>query len=147
MLRTVAIFLFLFALPIRGASMNIVRVRYIVTDVDQAVNFYTKVLDFTLEDRPAPPFAIVARGNLRLLLSAPVGRGGAAQTMPDGRKPEPGGWNRIQVEVDDLESLVTRLRKEGATFRNDVVTGFGGKQILIDDPSGNCVELFEPPKR
>ncbi|HEX2834108.1 MAG TPA: VOC family protein [Thermoanaerobaculia bacterium] len=123
--------------------MDIVRVRYIVDDVDAAVRFYTKQLDFTLEDQPAPAFAIVARGNLRLLLSAPVGRGGAAQTMPDGRKPEPGGWNRIQLEVGDLDALVAKLRKSGATFRNDVVTGFGGRQILLDDPSGNAIELFE----
>lgn len=123
--------------------MDIVRVRYIVDDVDAAVSFYTKQLDFTLQDQPAPTFAIVARGNLRLLLSAPVGRGGAAQTMPDGRKPEPGGWNRIQLEVDDLDAIVAKLRKSGATFRNDIVSGFGGKQILLDDPSGNAIELFE----
>jgi catechol 2,3-dioxygenase-like lactoylglutathione lyase family enzyme len=127
--------------------MDIVRVRYIVSDVDQAVAFYTKRLDFTLENQPAPTFAILARGNLRLLLSAPVGRGGAAQPMPDGRVPEPGGWNRIQLEVGDLASFVARLREEGATFRNDIVTGFGGKQILLDDPSGNAIELFEPPAK
>ncbi|MGN6185054.1 MAG: VOC family protein [Thermoanaerobaculia bacterium] len=125
----------------------LVRVRYIVDDVDAAVDFYTKHLDFTVSDRPAPPFAILARGNLRLLLSAPVGRGGAAQAMPDGRKAEPGGWNRIQLEVDDLESLVATLRDSGATFRNDIVTGFGGKQILLDDPSGNAIELFESGRK
>ena len=87
---------------------------------------------------------MLARGDLRLLLSAPGGGGGAGQAMPDGRRPEPGGWNRIQLQVDDLEGLVTALRKAGVHFRNDVIVGRGGKQILINDPAGNCVELFEP---
>jgi predicted enzyme related to lactoylglutathione lyase len=97
--------------------------------------------------RPAPTFAIVARGNLRLLLNVKGGPGGATQPMPDGRKPEPGGWNRIQLEVQDLEHEVETLRTAGAQFRNDIVTGFGGKQILLDDPAGNPIELFEPPRR
>jgi predicted enzyme related to lactoylglutathione lyase len=97
--------------------------------------------------RPAPPFALLARGDLRLLLNAPSGPGGAAQPMPDGRIPEPGGWNRFQLEVEDLEAEVERLRAAGATFRNDIVGGRGGKQILLEDPAGNCVELFEPEPR
>ncbi len=96
---------------------------------------------------PAPGFAILSRGELRLLLSALTGPGGAAQPMPDGRKPEPGGWNRIQLEVDDLASKVEALRKAGARFRNDIVTSFGGKQILFDDPAGNPIELYEPPRK
>jgi catechol 2,3-dioxygenase-like lactoylglutathione lyase family enzyme len=96
---------------------------------------------------PAPAFAILAKGDLRLLLNAATGPGGAAQPMPDGQKPKPGGWNRIQLEVDDLHAAVQTLRQAGARFRNDIVTGFGGKQILIDDPSGNPIELFEPPRK
>ena len=106
----------------------------------------TQHLGFTVNARPAPSFAILSRGDLRLLLNAPSGPGGAAQPMPDGRKPEPGGWNRIQLQVDDLNSLVETLRNAGAHFRNDVVRGFGGKQILLDDPAGNPIELFEPPR-
>ena len=121
-----------------------VSVRYIVDDVDTAVAFYEGRLGFDVEARPGPGFAIVSRGPLRLLLSTPTGPGGAAQAMPDGRVPEPGGWNRIQLEVDDLVALVEELREAGATFRNDVVTGRGGKQILLDDPSGNPIELFQP---
>jgi predicted enzyme related to lactoylglutathione lyase len=97
--------------------------------------------------RPAPPFAMLARGDLRLLLNAPTGPGGAAQPMPDGRVPEPGGWSRFQLVVDDLGAEVERLRGAGATFRNEIVEGMGGRQILLDDPAGNCVELFEPPAR
>ncbi|MFW6692841.1 VOC family protein [Streptomyces sp. MAR4 CNX-425] len=125
--------------------MSRVSVRYIVDDVDAAVTFYTAHLGFTLDRRPAPEFAALARGDLYLLLSAPTGPGGAAQTMPDGRRPEPGGWNRIQLTVDDLDATVAALRAAGAEFRNDVVTGRGGRQILLDDPAGNAVELFEPP--
>jgi catechol 2,3-dioxygenase-like lactoylglutathione lyase family enzyme len=124
-----------------------VNVRYIVNDVNAAIVFYTTQLGFGVERQPAPGFAILSRGELRLLLSASTGPGGAAQPMPDGRKPEPGGWNRIQLEVDDLASKVESLRKAGARFRNDIVTGFGGKQILLDDPAGNPIELFEPPRR
>jgi catechol 2,3-dioxygenase-like lactoylglutathione lyase family enzyme len=120
-------------------------VRYIVDDVDAAVAFYTELLGFQVVMRPAPPFAMLERGDLRLLLNAPTGPGGAAQPMPDGRVPEPGGWSRFQLVVEDLDAEVARLRGGGATFRNEIVTGIGGRQILLDDPAGNCVELFEPP--
>ncbi len=120
-------------------------VRYIVDDVDAAIAFYTQLLGFEVDLHPAPGFAVLSRGDLRLLLSTPTGPGGAAQPMPNGRKPEPGGWNRIQLQVSDLAKEVETLRKAGAHFRNDIVTGQGGKQILLDDPSGNPIELFEPP--
>jgi catechol 2,3-dioxygenase-like lactoylglutathione lyase family enzyme len=126
--------------------MASVSVRYIVDDVDAAIEFYTRHLGFTLELHPAATFAILSRGELRLLLSAPSGPGGASQPMPDGRRPEPGGWNRIQLQSDDLDGLVERLRGAGARFRNDIVSGIGGKQILLDDPAGNPIELFEPPR-
>lgn len=126
--------------------MTIVSVRYIVNDVDPAIAFYCQHLDFREEMHPAPTFAILSRGDLRLLLSAPSGVGGGGQAMPDGRKPEPGGWNRISLEVSDLATTVETLRKEGVHFRNDIVTGVGGKQILLDDPSGNPIELFEAYK-
>lgn len=125
--------------------MDGVAVRYVVDDVDAAVEFYTGRLGFELEARPAPPFAIVTRGALRLLLSAPVGPGGAAQAMPDGRRPEPGGWNRIQLTVEDLDATVAELTAAGCSFRNEIVVGRGGRQILLDDPAGNPIELFEPP--
>jgi catechol 2,3-dioxygenase-like lactoylglutathione lyase family enzyme len=125
--------------------MSTVSVRYFVDDVDAAVDFYTQHLSFAIAMRPAPSFAILARGDLRLLLNAAGGPGGATQPMPDGRKPEPGGWNRIQLQIEDLDGKVDTLRKAGAKFRNDIVTGFGGKQILLDDPAGNPIELFEPP--
>jgi catechol 2,3-dioxygenase-like lactoylglutathione lyase family enzyme len=124
--------------------MPTVSVRYIVDDVESAIPFYTERLGFEVEMRPGPGFAGLVRGDLRLLLNAPSGPGGAAQPMPDGRRPEPGGWNRIQVEVDDLDELVENLRAAGASFRNEIVSGRGGKQILLDDPSGNPIELFEP---
>jgi catechol 2,3-dioxygenase-like lactoylglutathione lyase family enzyme len=123
-----------------------VSVRYIVDDVDAAVAFYEGRLGFDVDARPGPGFAIVSRGPMRLLLSTPSGPGGAAQAMPDGRVPEPGGWNRIQLEVDDLVAVVDELREAGASFRNDIVTGRGGKQILLDDPSGNPIELFQPAR-
>ena len=126
--------------------MGTVSVRYIVDDVEAAIAFYTQHLGFNLDLHPAPGFASLSRGDLRLLLNAP-GAGGAGQAMPDGRRPEPGGWNRIQLQVDDLAARVDGLRKAGARFRNDIVAGQGGKQILLDDPAGNAIELFEPPAR
>jgi catechol 2,3-dioxygenase-like lactoylglutathione lyase family enzyme len=124
-----------------------VSVRYIVNDVEAATEFYTKLLGFRVDLKPGPGFAMLSRGNLQLLLNAPTGPGGAAQPMPDGRKPEPGGWNRIRLEFANLENTVASLRKSGAHFRNEIVTGFGGKQILLDDPAGNPIELFEPARK
>jgi catechol 2,3-dioxygenase-like lactoylglutathione lyase family enzyme len=121
-----------------------VNVRYIVNELDPAIDFYTEQLGFSVVMRPAPTFAMLARDDLRLLLSVPSGQGGGGQSMPDGRKPEPGGWNRISLQVSDLPKIVETLRAQGTHFRNDIVTGVGGNQILVDDPSGNCVELFEP---
>jgi catechol 2,3-dioxygenase-like lactoylglutathione lyase family enzyme len=126
--------------------MPTVQVRYIVHDVGAAIEFYTKRLGFELVMHPAPPFAMLARGDLRLLLSAPNPSGGGGQSMPDGRQPEPGGWNRFSLEVVDLAAKVEELRRAGVRFRNEIVTGVGGKQILIEDPSGNPVELFEPTR-
>lgn len=126
--------------------MSSVSVRYIVNDVDTAVDFYVKHLGFEVLMRPAPGFAALKRGNLRLLLNAP-GAGGAGQAMPDGRGPEPGGWNRIQLEIENLTATVERLKERGASFRNEIVSGNGGKQILLEDPAGNLVELFEPHAR
>jgi len=130
-----------------GEGMGTVRVRYIVDDVEAAVGFYTELLGFEVEMQPGPGFAMLAQGDLRLLLNSPGGGGGAGQAMPDGRLPEPGGWNRIQLEVDDLASQVDVLRAAGASFRNDIVKGRGGRQILVDDPAGNPIELFEPAPR
>ena len=125
--------------------MATVSVRYIVDDVEEAIAFYTGRLSFSVELNPAPGFAVLSRGDLRLLLNEP-GAGGAGQPMPDGREPEPGGWNRIQLEVDDLAGEVGAIREAGARFRNEIVEGRGGKQILLEDPSGNPIELFEPPR-
>jgi catechol 2,3-dioxygenase-like lactoylglutathione lyase family enzyme len=124
--------------------MATVQVRYIVHDVDAAIGFYTKQLGFTLVMHPAPPFAMLTRGDLRLVLSAPNPMGGGGQSMPDGTRPQPGGWNRFAIEAPDLESMVAGLRKAGVKFRNDIVTGVGGKQIIVEDPSGNPIELFQP---
>jgi catechol 2,3-dioxygenase-like lactoylglutathione lyase family enzyme len=116
-------------------------IRYLVTDVDAAIAFYTERLGFTLVQQMGPAFAIVGRGDLALWLAGP--KSSAARAMPDGRKPEPGGWNRLVVELDDLVAAVSRLQDEGVTFRNDMVSGPGGRQILLDDPDGNPVELFQ----
>jgi catechol 2,3-dioxygenase-like lactoylglutathione lyase family enzyme len=124
--------------------MATVSVRYIVNDVDEAIAFYCGNLGFSEVMHPAPAFAMLSRGDLRLVLSAPGGGPGGGQAMPDGRLPEPGGWNRFSLEVADLAATVDALRKQGARFRNEIVTGVGGKQILLEDPSGNPVELFEP---
>jgi catechol 2,3-dioxygenase-like lactoylglutathione lyase family enzyme len=122
-----------------------VNVRYMVDDVDEAIAFYCKLLGFELLTSASPAFADVKRGNLRLLLAGP--QSSAGRPMPDGRKPGPGGWNRIHFIVDDIDEEVRRLRDVGATFRNDILTGPGGKQILLEDPSGNVVELFQPAAR
>ena len=124
--------------------MGTVSVRYFVDDVDTAIGFYRDLLGFEVVMHPAPPFAMLSRGDLRLLLSAPGGGPGGGAAMPDGRLPEPGGWNRFQIEVSDLDAEVERLRAAGASFRNEIVEGVGGRQILVDDPAGNPVELFEP---
>jgi catechol 2,3-dioxygenase-like lactoylglutathione lyase family enzyme len=124
--------------------MPTVSVRYIVNDVDEAVAFYGQHLGFQEIMHPAPGFAMMSRGDLRLVLSAPGGGPGGGQAMPDGTLPAPGGWNRFAIEVTDLEALVKRLRDHGARFRNEIVSGVGGRQILVEDPSGNPVELFEP---
>jgi catechol 2,3-dioxygenase-like lactoylglutathione lyase family enzyme len=128
-----------------GPTVATVSVRYIVEDVEEAIAFYTRHLGFGVELNPAPGFAMLSRGDLRLLLNAP-GAGGTGQAMPDGREPEPGGWNRIQLEVQNLAGEVESMRKSGAHFRNEIVSGRGGKQILLEDPSGNPIELFEPPR-
>lgn len=120
-----------------------VSVRYIVADVDEAMSFYTELLGFTVDMHPAPGFAALSRGELRLLLNRP-GAGGAGQSMPNGQVPAPGGWNRIQLDVVDIEATVRTLLAAGARFRNEIVTGNGGKQILLEDPSGNPLELFQP---
>jgi catechol 2,3-dioxygenase-like lactoylglutathione lyase family enzyme len=124
--------------------MATVSVRYIVHDVDEAISFYCQRLGFQEVMHPAPTFAMLTRGDLRLVLSATGGGPGGGQAMPDGTMPEPGGWNRFSLEVTDLAGTVEDLRGHGARFRNDIVTGVGGMQILLEDPSGNPIELFEP---
>lgn len=126
------------------SKMAAVQVRYIVNDVQSAIDFYTTQLGFHLVMHPAPAFAMLTRGDLRLVLSASNPAAGGGQPMPDGRVQQPGGWNRFAIQVDDLAALVDRLRSAGAHFRNQIVTGVGGKQIILDDPSGNPIELFEP---
>ena len=121
---------------------ELINVRYMVDDVESAVAFYTTHFGFTVRTDFAPAFADVVRGNLRLLLSGPTSSAG--RPMPDGRTPQPGGWNRIHLIVEDIAAEVERLRAAGMTFRNDIVTGPGGQQILLDDPSGNPIELFQP---
>jgi catechol 2,3-dioxygenase-like lactoylglutathione lyase family enzyme len=119
-----------------------VNVRYMVDDVEKSIAFYTTLLGFSLISNMAPAFADVSRGDLRLLLSGPTSSAGRA--MPDGRRPGPGGWNRIELAVDDIDAEVARLRAAGAHFRNEVITGPGGAQVLLEDPSGNVIELFKP---
>jgi catechol 2,3-dioxygenase-like lactoylglutathione lyase family enzyme len=126
---------------VNGETVN---VRYMVDDVEAAIDFYTSNLDFSLISSAAPAFADVRRGNLRLLLSGPTSSAG--RPMPDGRQPGPGGWNRIHLLVEDIEAEVERLRVAGLGFRNEIVTGPGGSQILLDDPSGNPIELFQPAR-
>lgn len=123
-----------------------VSVRYLVESIDDAVDFYTEHLGFEVVMDAAPGFAMLSRGPLRLLLNATGGSGGGSQDTPDGRVPEPGGWGRFQLTVDDLAAEIERLRSAGQSFRNDIVRGNGGAQILLDDPSGNAIELFEPAR-
>jgi catechol 2,3-dioxygenase-like lactoylglutathione lyase family enzyme len=121
---------------------ELVNVRYMVDDVDKAIDFYTTHLGFKVRSSAAPAFADVVRGNLRLLLSGPASSAG--RPMPDGRTPQPGGWNRIHFVVDDIAAEVERLRSTGVQFRNDIISGPGGQQILLEDPAGNPIELFQP---
>ena len=121
-----------------------VSVRYIVDDVDAAIDFYCRQLGFHEDMHPAPTFAMLSRGDLRLVLTAPGGGPGGGQAMPDGTMPQPGGWNRFQLEVDDIEATVDQLRDHGVRFRNEIITGVGGKQVLVEDPAGNPIELFQP---
>jgi catechol 2,3-dioxygenase-like lactoylglutathione lyase family enzyme len=126
--------------------MATVSVRYIVDDVDAAIAFYRDRLGFAEVMHPAPTFAMLSRGDLRLALSAPSGEGGGGQAMPDGTRPQPGGWNRVMLDVSGLEELVAELRGNGVRFRNEIVTGVGGRQILVEDPAGNPIELFQPTR-
>lgn len=128
-----------------SSPSDLVGVRYIVDDVDAAIEFYTTHLGFTLRMSAAPAFADVVRGHLRLLLSGPKSSGG--RTLPDGRRPEPGGWNRIHLVVDDIAAEVARLGDSGLPFRSEIITGPGGSQIVLDDPFGNPIELFQPAER
>jgi len=124
-----------------------VSVRYIVNNVDQAIPFYTHILGFTVDMHPAPAFAALSRGDLVLYLNQPAGGGGAGQAMDDGRLPEPGGWNRFQYEVEDIAATVERMKAAGCRFRSEIIQGNGGKQVLVEDPSGNPIEIFEPGPR
>lgn len=124
--------------------MTTTNVRYIVDDVDKAIRFYTTLLGFEVQMHPGAGFAMITRGDLCLLLNTPAGGGGAGEAMADGTVPEPGGWNRFQMEIPDLEATIGRLRNLGATFRNEIVNGRGGRQILLVDPAGNLIDLFEP---
>ena len=124
--------------------MSDISIRYIVDDVEEAVDFYTRCLGFELVMKPGPGFAMLSRDGLRLLVNAPEGGGGAGQRLSSGELPSPGGWNRFQLQVGDLDALVDALRGKGVTFRGDVVDGRGGRQALAADPSGNLVELFQP---
>ena len=124
--------------------MATVQVRYIVNDVDAAIAFYCEHLGFHEDMHPAPAFAMLSRGDLRLVVSAPNAAAGGGQSMPDGTRQVPGGWNRFAIEVANLETTVASLRAAGAHFRNQIVAGVGGKQVIVDDPSGNPVELFQP---
>jgi len=126
--------------------MASVSVRYIVDDVDEAIAFYRDRLDFELVMHPAAAFAMLVRGELRLLLSAPSVAPGGGQAPADGPRPAPGGWNRFAIETDDLDATVARLREAGARFRNEIVDGVGGRQTLLEDPSGNPIELFQPTR-
>jgi predicted enzyme related to lactoylglutathione lyase len=127
----------------QGKQNQVAAVRYIVKDVDAAVDFYTGMLNFTVGQHVKGAFASLAYGSLTLFINRP-GAGGAGQAMPDGTVPAPGGWNRIQIQVDDIEATVEQLKSKGAQFRNEIVTGVGGKQILLEDPSRNFIELFQP---
>ena len=128
-------------------KLNALMIRYIVHDVDEAIRFYTQHLAFRVSAQSGPYFALLEREGFHLVLSPPKGPGGGSQPMPDGRIPEPGGWNRMVVKTGNLEDDVNGLKKSGVRFRNDIVTGPGGRQILLEDPSGNLVELFEPAPR
>ena len=127
--------------------MATVSIRYIVNDVDAAIPFYCEALGFALVMHPAPPFAMLERGPLRLVLSSPNAGPGGGRPMPDGTAPAPGGWNRFAIEVDDIDATVARLRAAGVVFRNQIVDGVGGRQIIAEDPSGNPVELFQPTRQ
>jgi len=124
--------------------MATVQVRYIVNDVDEGIAFYCQKLGFTEVMHPAPVFAMLSRGDLRLVISKPGGAVGGGSALVDGRLPEPGGWNRFALEVDDLDAMVERLRRDGVRFRGEVLKGVGGNQALVEDPSGNLIELFQP---
>jgi catechol 2,3-dioxygenase-like lactoylglutathione lyase family enzyme len=127
--------------------MSKVSVRYIVNNVDEAIPFYRDMLGFNVDMHPAPPFAMLSRGDLVLLLNVPGGGGGAGQSMPDGSVPAPGGWNRFQFEVEDLDSTYAKWKDAGVKFRSEVITGNGGKQVIAEDPSGNPIEIFQPFQR